>query len=188
MKSLIQTVEYLSIQADNLKSTASRLSSKRDWMSQELSERVCALKDLVDAKFDDKLKEGLRVLANSILVSCIITAKENTKEKDWPHICAKSLKYLRTTLKADILIHHAIKDKIDPWTAAAAVAKAKAKLKAPSLASQTMTLDDTVLPDTLIIPDVSVPSGSSSSNSVAAAAEQPPAKKARKVVFKKTIK
>ena len=190
LKALMQSVEQLAIQKNNLKSTISRLAASSDWMSEPVRLRVIALNDKVASTCDDKLREAKRVLANTMIVNCILTAKPNTTEKDWPNLCIKTIKYVRTTIDAEDLIHHSLADKILPKQTAT-----KSGGQVTKNVGQAVTNSDSAIeiPDTLVLPgdaEQTVPaddasaSASAASSSAAAAAAGPVPKK-RKVVFKK---
>ena len=192
LKALMHSVEQLAIQKNNLKSTIGRLAASSDWMSESLRVRVIALNDKVKNQCDDKLLEAKRVLANTMIVNCILTAKQpNTAEKDWPNLCIKTLKYIRTTIDAEDLIHNSLAHKVLPKQT---VTKSSGQAKNGGQAVGTVE----TIPDTLVFEDdqptipadftdaAAVAAASSASSSSAAAAE--PLKKKRKVVLKSQSK
>ena len=188
LKSLIQNTEQLSVQGDHFKTTISRLAVKQDWMPEELAERVKNLKHLINEKFDEKLTEAKRVLANVTLLNVILTAKPNTPQSDWPALCSKALKYLRNpALNAEHLIHHSLESKVKVTTAPSGP-KSKKGMSGQN-GSQTKTAETDTVDETLLVDSLGAAAASSASSAAAssAAAQQQdvPVPKKRRISFAK---
>ena len=135
MKSLASHVEQFSIQCLNLTSTSQRLAAGgSDWMSKELYGRVSGLASRLQDESGPILTQAKELLANSMLVRKIVT-KPNVEEAGWPQLCGKSLKYIRTTLQAEELVHPALLAKVLPAQATSPGAKPSKAISAAAASS-----------------------------------------------------